>query len=115
MSRTTKQRSGSFLTWLSPAVVCLFLFSCAQGGGIGEVLEEIAGAGGGTAGVSGNTGSSPVCGDGRVEGLEQCDGVNLNSATCGSLGEGSGTLNCSSSCTYDLSMCSGSGSSGYGG
>ncbi len=109
-------RTGGVLTWLSSVLICLFLCSCAQGGGIGDVLEE-GGTGGDTAGTSGNTGeSTAICGDGQINGLEQCDGMNLNMATCGSLGEGTGTLNCSPTCTYDLGMCSGAGTGGaYGG
>lgn len=54
------------------------------------------------------------CGDGDVGGVEQCDGADLNSATCISLGFTSGSLSCSGSCTFVTSSCS-SGSSGGGG
>jgi hypothetical protein len=50
------------------------------------------------------------CGNGRVEGHELCDGADLNHETCSTVGDGiytSGTLGCSSKCTFDLSMCSG--------
>jgi hypothetical protein len=111
-------KSDRFLTWLS-AVMCLFLFSCAQGGGLGTVLDVAGTDGGGTGGTSGNTGASPVCGDGEINGIEQCDGINLGGTTCGTLGEGTGTLSCTLECTFDLSMCSGAassaGSGGYGG
>jgi hypothetical protein len=51
----------------------------------------------------------PVCGNDMIEGAEECDGINLDGQTCGTLGEGSGTLSCTGSCTFDLSMCSGTG------
>jgi hypothetical protein len=62
-----------------------------------------------TAGAAGAPAIEPagICGNGIIEVMEQCDGVNLNGATCGTLGEGTGTLGCDASCMYDLSMCSG--------
>ncbi len=67
--------------------------------------------------VGGYTGAPPSydagrpahCGNGIIEGPEQCDGMNLNGATCSTLGEGVGMLGCTSVCTYDLSMCGRSG------
>jgi hypothetical protein len=46
-----------------------------------------------------------VCGNGVIEGSEQCDGTSLGGATCESLGYGAGTLVCSSQCRYDLTGC----------
>ena len=46
-----------------------------------------------------------VCGNGVVELGEACDGEELGNATCISLDYGSGTLACSSVCTYDISGC----------
>ncbi|MEW6295496.1 MAG: hypothetical protein AB1467_04355 [Candidatus Diapherotrites archaeon] len=46
-----------------------------------------------------------VCGNGTIEGTEQCDGINLNDQSCQSLGFDSGTLYCSSDCTFDTSNC----------
>lgn len=48
------------------------------------------------------------CGDGRVTGIEDCDGAALNSRTCQTLGfyESSG-LACRSDCTFDTSACVG--------
>jgi hypothetical protein len=45
------------------------------------------------------------CGNGNIDGSEQCDGANLNGSTCQSLGYGGGTLACSGTCTYDTSAC----------
>jgi hypothetical protein len=36
---------------------------------------------------------------------EQCDGTQLGTATCASLGQGTGTLACSPDCTFDVSGC----------
>jgi len=56
------------------------------------------------------TGAGPECGDGVVNGAEQCDGVNVNDRTCQSLGFDGGTLSCStSSCKFDTGMCTGTG------
>ena len=51
--------------------------------------------------------SAAVCGDGRVELGEACDGVNLQDLTCSDLGFTGGTLACRSDCTFDLSGCTG--------
>ena len=56
--------------------------------------------------------SSPVCGDGVRESPEDCDGTDLDSATCQSLGFDNGTLVCSASCTFDTSSCTGGGTCG---
>ncbi|MCL4384222.1 hypothetical protein M1116_02120 [Patescibacteria group bacterium] len=46
-----------------------------------------------------------VCGDGIVEGSEDCEGNNLNGATCRNQGYGPGTLACDIACSYDFSRC----------
>ncbi len=48
-----------------------------------------------------------VCGDGIIEGDEQCDGADLGGATCESLSAGmeTGELLCSANCIYDTSQC----------
>lgn len=45
------------------------------------------------------------CGDGVVDPGEQCDSGALAGASCGSLGFDSGTLGCTSSCTFDTAGC----------
>lgn len=47
------------------------------------------------------------CGNGQVDKGEDCDGENLEGATCTSLGysQGSGELACTDSCTFDESLC----------
>jgi hypothetical protein len=47
-----------------------------------------------------------TCGNGIIEGIEQCDGGNLNGATCQSRGYVQGTLSCSASCTFATAQCS---------
>jgi cysteine-rich repeat protein len=50
----------------------------------------------------------PGCGDGVLEGLEQCDGNELGSATCLSLGFYlESPLGCTGLCSYDTSQCLG--------
>ncbi|MEK6918182.1 MAG: MopE-related protein [Nanoarchaeota archaeon] len=49
------------------------------------------------------TGSA--CGNGIVDGIEQCDRLNLNGQTCTTQGFTSGTLSCTSSCTFNTTTC----------
>ncbi len=46
-----------------------------------------------------------VCGDGIIEGEEDCEGGDLNSQTCESLGYGPGILSCDIACSFDTSDC----------
>lgn len=46
------------------------------------------------------------CGDGVINGIEQCDGINLDSQTCSSQGYVSGgSLSCTLSCTFNTNSC----------
>jgi len=55
------------------------------------------------------------CGDTIISGGEQCDGLNLGGSSCSALGFTSGTLSCTSACTFNTSQCvMSSGSSGGG-
>jgi hypothetical protein len=47
----------------------------------------------------------PVCGDGRVEAPETCDGTDLQGATCQTEGYVSGALVCAADCTLDTAEC----------
>lgn len=47
----------------------------------------------------------PVCGDGVVEGAEQCDGSNLSGQTCAKYGFDAGEVRCSSDCRRNISRC----------
>ena len=51
----------------------------------------------------------PVCGNGQIEGTEQCEGTNMGDLrTCSDLGqEWRGELRCGSDCRYDRSQCVG--------
>jgi len=48
---------------------------------------------------------SLLCGNGNIDSGESCDGINLNSQSCYTQGFDSGTLACTSSCTFDTSLC----------
>ncbi|MCZ7686684.1 MAG: DUF4215 domain-containing protein [Sandaracinaceae bacterium] len=45
------------------------------------------------------------CGNGAIDAGEQCDGTNLNGASCASLGFTAGTLSCGASCLYNTNSC----------
>jgi len=51
------------------------------------------------------TGTGPICGDGKAECGELCDGSDLQGHTCESLGYANGTLACTDNCGYDTSQC----------
>lgn len=51
------------------------------------------------------TGTLPTCGDNTAGCDEECDGTDLRSQTCESLGFESGTPACGSGCTFDTSGC----------
>ena len=65
---------------------------------------------GGAGGAGGTSGGS--CGNGMINPPEQCDGAQLNGATCMTMNMGTGMLQCSSSCTYNTAMCTGGTSTG---
>lgn len=46
-----------------------------------------------------------VCGNGEVQGGEECDGLDLAGASCVTLGYGPGTLSCEPACEFDTSLC----------
>ena len=49
--------------------------------------------------------SQAVCGNGVLEGSEECDGTELGGATCGDVDCATGTPTCTTSCTLDYSAC----------
>jgi hypothetical protein len=58
------------------------------------------------AAITGTTGV-PDCGDGVLNQVgEQCDGSDLGTTTCASLGYGGGPLSCTAGCRLDASGCS---------
>ena len=53
-----------------------------------------------------DTADCSTCGDGAVDGREQCDGDNLDEGTCSSvIGLPGGDLHCTSQCRFDTSEC----------
>ena len=46
-----------------------------------------------------------VCGNGVVEGGEECDGINLHAKTCQNLKFRDGNLSCDISCSFNTSQC----------
>jgi len=71
-------------------------------------LRGTAGAGGEAAtggGGAGGAGGDAICGDGVIEGGEDCEGADLGQATRRTQGFDEGTLACSPSCTFDTSAC----------
>lgn len=59
-----------------------------------------------TTGCSDDDGGGSLCGNGVIEGAEQCDGENLGSNDCTTVGDFSGgTLRCTSGCVFDTADC----------
>ncbi len=54
-----------------------------------------------------NTSGTAVCGDGKKNGSEACDGTELGDATCQDLGFYGGVLLCSDVCQFDTRGCAG--------
>jgi hypothetical protein len=64
------------------------------------------------------TGTTPaVCGNGKAEADEACDGTDLKGMTCASLNMGSASamLKCNTRCTFDTLMCFAGGAMASGG
>lgn len=55
--------------------------------------------------TTGCTAPPADCGNGKIDGYEQCDGSNLNGHTCKTHGFGGGELACTSACRFDMSAC----------
>jgi hypothetical protein len=72
-----------------------------------------------TPGPGGNAGSgtagAAMCGNGKAEGDEQCDGADIKGATCAMMmGNATGMLTCNSRCMLVTQMCFTSDMSGGG-
>ncbi len=52
-------------------------------------------------------GTPPLCGNDVIEPSEDCEGADLDDATCGSLGYEGGVLACADDCSYDVTACEG--------
>jgi len=55
--------------------------------------------------VSGCTRSTPGCGNGIIEGAEQCDPPGQSAVACSSIGLAGGFAACSATCNYDYAVC----------
>ena len=51
------------------------------------------------------TGDPVDCGNDMLDGREECDGAQLDGATCETLGFASGDLTCADNCTFDTAAC----------
>lgn len=67
--------------------------------------ENLVGSGGSLDDYNSNS-EFPNCGNGNIDGGEECDGTNLNGNNCSSLGYYYGNLKCSEDCSFDKSLCS---------
>ncbi len=56
-----------------------------------------------------------VCGNGTIEGTEECDSSNLNGQTCAVFGYTGGTLSCYNNCTFNKTNCTAAPPGGPGG
>lgn len=78
----------------------------------GNTCTSVGFAGGGTlrcqancAGFDTSSCFRNLCGNGRRDGGEDCDGTDLGAQSCTSLGYDSGTLRCAANCEFDESLC----------
>ena len=67
--------------------------------------DDLTGTSSADASADETAGPEPVCGNGRVEDGEECDGDDLADATCGEQGLAPGPLACSTGCMIDASGC----------
>ena len=58
--------------------------------------------------------STPVCGNGMVDGSDECDGTNLGGLDCTTIGFDGGSLGCTALCTFDTTGCTGGPTCGDG-
>ena len=56
-------------------------------------------------GEESSTGPVVLCGNGMLDGPEECDGANLDAMDCTTLGFTGGALTCTPSCIFDKSKC----------
>jgi hypothetical protein len=97
----------------------LFATACAESNGDSASSSTTSGGDGGTAGSGGagghgaeggggrgGDGGEPVCGDGRAEPPEDCDGGDFAGLSCEALGLGPGMLVCNAACHVIVSACS---------
>jgi len=56
-------------------------------------------------GGNGGTGSTNECGNNLAEAGEDCDGADLDGASCDSMGMGPGELSCNEDCSFETSLC----------
>jgi len=56
-----------------------------------------------------SSGADHVCGNGRMESPEECDGADFDGLTCTSFGYTGGALACSEGCRIEVSDCTGGG------
>jgi hypothetical protein len=85
-------------------------------GGNGAGGDGSAGFGAGGSGLggqgAGGTGT-PSCGNGKIEGLEQCDGSDVGGLDCSDITLATGTLKCKADCTFDTSGCNSGATCGH--
>ncbi len=60
-----------------------------------------------TAPIVANFRETATCGNGAIEGSEECDGADLGGTTCGDAGCSGGSVSCTATCTLDYSACTG--------
>ena len=76
-------------------------------GGPGETSTTTTGVGeeSSTGGEESSTGPVILCGNAMIDANEECDGANLDTMDCTTLGFTGGTLTCTPQCIFDKSKC----------
>lgn len=95
------------LEWLEELAVALPALGAKFDGAVlavDRVLAMVDPLGGGSPTINCGPGLD-TCGDGVANGTDQCDGADLDDASCASLGFKGGTLGCDEYCYFDFADC----------
>ncbi len=101
---TRKQKHPTFHLVLLAFFICLLFQHCAKGT-VGNICGDGICRGAENHENCPEDCIEPGCGNGIIELGEECDGIHLDGKTCTDLGFATGSLRCSDTCEFDISLC----------